>query len=160
MWNGQIVTNRYTPTLLINKYASYCNSLELVWFSARRSLPNPLTGLLNISILFQSVIFDEIDLTDCSTCIAECSVKNVNSSFQVSASKFNYLKLCDNNCQDATLQSDLNRCSLSAWQNTIGNPSLYKHYSSKRQVMINIIIKYVPGFPSPTFLNVQRIVPY
>lgn len=31
---------------------------------------------------FQSVIFDEIELTDLS--VAECSTKNINHSFQVS----------------------------------------------------------------------------
>lgn len=35
----------------------------------------------NISFYFQSAIFEEVDLTDLS--IAECSIKNVNHSFQV-----------------------------------------------------------------------------
>ena len=34
-------------------------------------------------LYFQSVIFDEIELTDLS--VAECSTKNINHSFQVSA---------------------------------------------------------------------------
>ena len=37
----------------------------------------------NSILYFQSVIFDEIELTDLS--VAECSTKNINHSFQVSA---------------------------------------------------------------------------
>lgn len=47
---------------------------------------------------FQSVIFDEIQLLDVS--IAECSVKNVNHSFQVSPSpedKFHLRSSCEMN---------------------------------------------------------------
>lgn len=42
----------------------------------------PLPPLTVAPVFFQSIIFDEVDLTDAS--VAESSTKNVNNSFTVS----------------------------------------------------------------------------
>ncbi|KAJ9585833.1 hypothetical protein L9F63_020535, partial [Diploptera punctata] len=55
------------------------------------SLPCPSHYMLPLVIYYSAVIFDEIDLTDLS--FAECSIKNVNHSFQV-ITPFRRLVLC------------------------------------------------------------------
>lgn len=77
LWNLTSITSQLILKLLLN----FQHLLTFI------NLLLKLSNWIFLSIYFQSEIFDEIDLSN--LCFAECSTKNINHSFQVSAHHFN-----------------------------------------------------------------------